>query len=47
MNNNHQSEMIRQREVLIIKGWWRGVKKRQESDTGRSRGGKRPQERVK
>ena len=32
MNKHHQSKMIRQREV--IKGWWRGVKKRQDSDTG-------------
>ena len=41
MIKNHQSEMIRRREV--IKGWWRGVKERQESDTGQWRGVRRRQ----
>ena len=32
MITNHQCGMISRREV--IKGWWRGGKERQESDTG-------------
>ena len=45
MIKHHQSEIVRRREVT--KGWCRGVKEWQESDTGQWRGVKRQQEGLK